>query len=133
MKYSIERNADYLIGLQSHPRQTNSHRRSEPEILVDRPQHGGKLLDQYSKPRFAFASPLFRAFSLDGKCDLPADRREKIQIPLRVRIAIFIMLQNQYADRFVGRSQWNADPGRRGSAHELQFTARGKFIEDRLA
>src|SRR5579863_818543 len=96
--------SDNLIRLQSHSRQSCTERGRESKISIHGPQHRRKLLNQDPQASFTFARTLLRALSLDGKSDLASDGRKKFKIPLRIRVSIFVVLQDQHPDGLVGRA-----------------------------
>src|SRR5215468_2353272 len=66
---------------------------------------GGKRRVRKEEPEHGFAllKSLFPAAAIDCKCDMSANRIEKFQIALVVRIFVLIVLNNEDADGF-GRS-----------------------------
>src|ERR1700733_1348883 len=129
LKIFQQRHSNDLILLQSEPRQSSSHCRSKAKIFSNRPKNRRQLLNQNAKACFAIAYLFFSALSLDGQSDLAADRPEKLEIALGVRIFVLVMLNDEYAYRRRRRSKRYPKPTGRWRADELHFSLLSELVE----
>ena len=112
---------DELIWAQAKTRQARSENRSEAQIFVDGPEHGGQLLDEDAQASFVLPPGFFRSLSLDRESDLAADRVEEFEVALRIGAFPLVVLDDQHADLRSRRPQRNPEPGARRRAYQFDL------------